>query len=155
MSDCAVPSRFERSARLSECCKTSRHRLLNVFQHLRTHWHLQLLSDFVTYTSCRRGRYQHPFDKEQTFFLVQLCLAVFRLDLVRKEQCTSVCTKITPVPLLSETTKRQNYTWESTRIVRTSGRLYVTSRPPSCWSRAPLAVWISGTGNGTPPVLVT
>ena len=38
---------------------------------LRTHWHLQLLSDFVTQTSCRQGRNQHPFDKEQTLFLVQ------------------------------------------------------------------------------------
>ena len=57
------------SAKISECCSTSRHRLLNVFQHLRTHRHLQLLSDFVTHTSCRQGRYQHPFDKEQTLFL--------------------------------------------------------------------------------------
>ena len=32
----------------------------------------------------------------------------FCLDLVREEQCTSVCTKITPIPVLSETTKRQD-----------------------------------------------
>ena len=108
------------SARLSECCRTSTHRLLNVFQHLRPHWHLQLLSDFVTYTSCRQGRYQHPFDKEQTLFIVQLCLAVFRLDLVRKEQCTSVCTKITPVPLLNDTTKRQNWFLNCTRVEKHS-----------------------------------
>ena len=42
-----------------------------------------------------QGRNQHPFDKEQILFLVPLCLAVFRLDLVKKEQCASVCTKIT------------------------------------------------------------
>ena len=84
------------SARISECCRTSKHRLLNVFQHLRTRWHLQLLSYFVTHTSCRQRRNQHPSDKEQTLFLVQLCLAVFRLDLVKKEQCT----KVTPVLLL-------------------------------------------------------
>ena len=33
-------------------------------------------------------------------------------------------------------------------IVRLSGSLYDTSRPPSCWSLAPLAVWIPGSGNG-------
>ena len=43
---------------------------------------------------------------------LQLCLTVFRLDLVRKEQCTSRCTKITPVPLLSERTKRQDGCFE-------------------------------------------
>ena len=95
---------------------TSRHRLLDVFQHLRTLEHLQLLSDFVTHTSCRQGRNQHPFDKEQTLFLVQLCLAVFRLDLAKKEQCINVCTKITPVPLLRETTKRQNWFLNCSRL---------------------------------------
>ena len=30
---------------------------------------------------------------------MQLCLAVFRLDLVKKEQCANVCTKFSPVPL--------------------------------------------------------
>ena len=74
------------SARISECCRTSKHRLLNVFQHLRTHRHLQLLSDFVTHTSCRQGRHQHPFDKEQTLSFVQLCFTVFLQELVRKEQ---------------------------------------------------------------------
>ena len=81
---------------------------------------LQLLSDFVTHTICRQGRNQHPFDKEQTLFLVQLCLAVFRLALVKKEQCTSVCTKITPVPLLSETTLRQNWFLTCTRVEKHS-----------------------------------
>ena len=34
---------------------------------------------------------------------------------------------------------------KSTRIVRPSGSLlYVNSRPPSCWSLGPLAVWIPG-----------
>ena len=47
---------------------------------------------------------------------MQLCLAVFRLDLARKEQCTNVCTKITPVPLLSETTKRQNWFLNCSRV---------------------------------------
>ena len=37
---------------------------------------------------------------------------------------------------------------KSTRIIRPSGSLHVTSRPPSCWSRAQLAVWIAGSGNG-------
>ena len=113
VSDCG-------SARISESCRTSKHRLLNVFQHLRTHRHLQLLSDFVTHTSCQQGRNHHPFDKEQTLFLVQMCLAVFRLDLVRKEQCTNVCTMITPVALLSETTKRQNWFLNWTRVEKHS-----------------------------------
>ena len=73
-----------------------------------------------THTSCRQRGNHHPFDKEQTLFLVQLCLAVFRLDLVRKEQCTSVCTKITPVLLLSETTKRQNWFLNYTRVEKHS-----------------------------------
>ena len=29
---------------------------------------------------------------------MQLCLIVYRLDLIREEQCTNVCTDITPVP---------------------------------------------------------
>ena len=45
-----------------------------------------------------KGANHRPFDKEQTLFLVQLCVATFRLGLVRREQCSSVCTKITPVP---------------------------------------------------------
>ena len=94
--------------------------ILDVFQHLRTHRHLQLLSDFVTHTCCRQGRNQHPSDKEQTLFLVQLCLAVLYLGLVKKEQCTSVCTKITPVPLLSKTTKRQNWFLNCTRVEKDS-----------------------------------
>ena len=94
--------------------------ILDVFQHLRTHRHLQLLSDFVTHTCCRQGRNQHPFDKEQTLFLVQLCLAVLYLGLVRKEQCTNVCTKITPVPLLSDTTKRQNWFLNCKRVEKHS-----------------------------------
>ena len=36
-----------------------------------------------------------------------LCLAVMGLDSVRKEKCTCECSKITPIPLLSETTKRE------------------------------------------------
>ena len=96
------------SAWISERCKTSRHRLINVFQHLRTHWHVHLLSDFTTHSRCRQGRNHRPFDKEKTLFLVQLCVATFRLGLVKEEVCSSVCTKITPKPLLSETAKRQN-----------------------------------------------
>ena len=38
--------------------------------------------------------------------------------------------------------------WKSTRIVRHSGSFDVTIRPPSCWSRAPLGVWLPGSGNG-------
>ena len=52
----------------------------------------------VIYTDNHR-----PFDKEQTLFLEQLCVATFGLGIVRDEQCSSICTKITPVPLLSET----------------------------------------------------
>ena len=89
----------------------------NVFQHLRTHRHLQFPSNFATHTSCRQGRNQHPFDKEQTLFHVQLCSAKFRLDFVKREQCTSVCTKITPVSLLSE---RQNWFLNCTRVERHS-----------------------------------
>ena len=102
------------SAWISERCRTSRHRILNVFQYLRTHWHLYFLSDFITHSSCRQGRNHRPFDKEQTF-LVQLRVATFRLGLVQKEQCASICTKITPVPLLSETAKRQDWFLHCTR----------------------------------------
>ena len=107
-------------ARIFECCRTSRHRLLNTIQHLRTNRHLQLLSGFVTHSSCRQGRNQHHLDKEQTVFLVRPCLTVFRLDLVRKEQCTSVCAKITPVPVLSNTTKRQDGFLNLTRVEKHS-----------------------------------
>ena len=62
------------SARISESCRTRRHRLLNVFQHLRTHWHSYLLSDFVPHTSCQRGRNHHPFLKKPTLFH---CATVF------------------------------------------------------------------------------
>ena len=79
------------SARIFQYCRTTKHRLLNVFQHLWTNRNLQLLNDFVTHTTCHEKHNQHPFDKEQTLFLAQLCLTVFRLDPVRKEQCTSVC----------------------------------------------------------------
>ena len=41
---------------ISESCKTGRHRLLIVFQHLWSHWHLYLLRDFITHSSCRQGR---------------------------------------------------------------------------------------------------
>ena len=37
---------------------------------------------------------------------------------------------------------------KSTRIVRTSGSLHLTRRPPSCWRRAPLALWIPRSRNG-------
>ena len=107
------------SAWISERCRTSRHRLLNVFQHLRTHWHLYLLSDFITHSSCRQGRNHRPFDKEHTLF-VQLCVAAFRLGLVKKEQCSSICKKITPVLLLSETAKRQNWFLNCTRVEKHS-----------------------------------
>ena len=40
------------------------------------------------------------------------------------------------------------HAWKSTRIVRPSGSLYVTGRPPSCCNLAPLAVWIPRSGNG-------
>ena len=37
---------------------------------------------------------------------------------------------------------------KSTRIVRASGSLHLTRRPPSCWRRAPLALWIPRSRNG-------
>ena len=60
----------------------------------------------------RQGRTQHPFDKEQTLFLVQLCLAVFRLVLVQKEQCTNVCAKITPIHLLERNNQETRWVVE-------------------------------------------
>ena len=44
---------------------------------------------------------------------------------------------------------RTSHAWKSARIVRPSGRLNITNRPPSCWTRAPIAVWIPGSGNCT------
>ena len=41
-------------------------------------------SDFITQSSCRQGRNHRPLDKGQTLFLVQLCVATFRTDLVRQ-----------------------------------------------------------------------
>ena len=82
-------------------------------------------------------------------------LAVFRLDLVRKELCTNVCTKISPVPLLNETTMRQNWHLNCTRVEKHSNCLSFWKSvchhrpPPSSWSRAPIAVWIPGSANGT------
>ena len=64
-----------------------------------------------------------PLKKEQTLFLVQLCLATFRLDLVRKEQCTSVCTKIyySNTPAERHNEERMGFgtshAWKSTRIL--------------------------------------
>ena len=75
------------SARISERCKTGRHRLFNVFQHLWSHWHLYLLSDSITYSCCCQERNLRPFDKK-TIFLVQLCVATFRLVLSRKNSVT-------------------------------------------------------------------
>ena len=72
------------------------------------------------------GRHQHPFDKKQTLFLVQLCLAVLGLDPVGKEQCTCVCDKIILVPLLSETTKREDGSLNLARMEKHSNR-------PSFW----------------------
>ena len=134
------------SAKVSESCRTRKHRLLIVFKDLRTHWRLQLLERL---RHSHQGRNQHPL------FLVQLCLAVFRQDLVKKKQCTSVCTKITPVLLLSETNKRQNWFLNCTPRGKAL-ELFVLLEvcmspvvPPSCGSQAPLAVWIPGSGNDT------
>ena len=110
VSDCAVPSRLVGSARITESCRTSRHR--------SAPQRLQASSDplaFVTLGATSsltpavdKGRNHHPFDKERTSLP---CATVFG--------CVS------------------------------SGSLFVTSRPPSYWSRAPLAVWIPGSSNGT------
>ena len=48
------------------------------------------LERLASLTSCRQGRNHHPFDKEQTLFLVPVRVPKFRLDLVRKEQCSSI-----------------------------------------------------------------
>ena len=84
------------SARISERCKTGKHRLLNVFQHLWSHSHLYLLSDFITHSTCRQGRNHRPFDREQSLFLVQLCAATFRLGLARKEQSKWLQIRLVP-----------------------------------------------------------
>ena len=86
-------------------------------------------ADPLAFATLDRLRHSHQLSTRaqptsQTLFLVQLCLAVFRLDLVKKEQCTSVCTKNTPVLLLSETTKRQNLFLNCTRLEKHS----------NCWS---------------------
>ena len=41
------------------------------------------------------------------------------------------------------------HAWKSTRIVRPFGSLNLTKCPASCWNRAPLAVRIPGSSNGT------
>ena len=80
-------------------------------------------ADSLAFVTLERLRHSHqlstraqPSLTKNKLFLAQLCLAVFRLDLVRKELCTSVCTKITSIPLLSETTKRQNWFLNCTRV---------------------------------------
>ena len=94
-----------RSAWIFERGRTRWHQFLHIFQRL----YLELLSDIVTHTSCYQGCQQHSSDKDyKQTFLVKLCLAVLGLDSVRKEKCTCVSSKITPVPQLSETTKRDN-----------------------------------------------
>ena len=52
------------------------HGFFHIFKRLWANRHLCLLSDIVTHNSCHQGCHQHPFDEEQTIFLVQPCLAV-------------------------------------------------------------------------------
>ena len=84
-------------------------------------------STSVTLERHRHSRQVSPkapsasLEKGQTVFLVQLCLAVLDQDLVRKEQCTCVCAKITAVPLLSETTKREDGFLNIARMGQHSG----------------------------------
>ena len=153
MSDCAVPSRFGREYQdllvLQDEQASALQRLL------RTHWHLQLLSDFVTQTSCRQGRNQHPFDKEQTLFLVQLRLAVFRLDLVWKEQCTSVCTEdhsSTPAERDGQETKLVSELHTLGKALELFVLLEVCMSPVVLrlvGVELHLQSWIPGSGNGT------
>ena len=80
------------------------------------------------------------------------CATVF--GIVRQEQCTSVCTKITPVLMLSETTKRQNWFLNCTRVEKHSNCSsfwkFVCHQSSSVMlESAPLAVWIPGSSNGT------
>ena len=80
--------------------------------------HLQLLSGIVTHANCHQGCHQHPCNKEPIFL---------------------PCTKVLGA----------SHAWKSTRIVRDFWKwLHLTRRPPSCWRRAPLDVWIPGSRNG-------
>ena len=63
-----------------------------------------------THTSCQQGRKPHPV--KQVLFHASQCLPVFRLDLVKEKQWSSVCTTITPVLLLCVTNQRQDWFFE-------------------------------------------
>ena len=76
-------------------------------------------SAFATHERLRHSL-QLSTRAEQTLFLVQLSVPTFRLDLVRKEQCTNVCTKTTAIPVLSETAKNQNWFLNCTRVEKHS-----------------------------------
>ena len=62
-----------------------------------------------------KGATSVPLTKNK---LSSLCnyVASFRLGLVKKEQCSNICTKITPIHLLSETAKRLNWFLNFTRV---------------------------------------
>ena len=123
------------SAWISERCKTSRHRLLNVFQHLWSHWHLYLLSDFITHSSCRRRRNHRSFHKEQTLPCATVCGYVSSGSCQERTvfQYLHEDHFSTPAERDGQETEVVSglHAWNSTRIVRPSGSLYVTSRPPS------------------------
>ena len=98
-----------------------------------------------------RHRHSHqlspsaPPDEEQTLFVVQLRLGELGLDLVRKEVCTCVCAKITPVHLPSETTTRLDDFLNLTRMaqhsncpsfwkfVRHQSSSVTFESSPTCW----------------------
>ena len=138
-----------RSAWIFECCRTGWHRFLSIFQRLSSNHHLYLLIDFITHSSCRQGRNHCPFDKEQTLFLEQLCLAVFRVEACQERtvhQCLHEDHYSTP----AERDKREKRTglFEPHTHERALGLSVpseswtLTRRPVTCWRRARLAVWI-------------
>ena len=104
------------SVRISECCRTSRHRLLNVFQHLRTHWPLERLRH--AHQLSDKGATNIPVTKNK---LSSLCNCVWLCFVWILSGKNSVpVSEITPVPLLSETNKRQNWFRNCTRVEKHS-----------------------------------
>ena len=125
-----------------ECCRTTRHPHRSTFADQSASVTLERLRHSHQLST---RRHQHPFYKEQTFFLVQLCFAVLCLNYVKKESVPVSARRSSNTPAERDNQGRE---WffehrthgESARIVLASGSLNETSRPPSCWSRAPFAV---------------
>ena len=97
MSDCADPARFDQECLDFEMLQDE---MASVPPHPPT------LVDQSTSETLERHRHSLQLSPRVPSSLC-LCLAVLGLDSVRKEKCTCECSKITPIPLLSETTKRE------------------------------------------------